>query len=276
MPWSCVRRPRGRSVVSGPVLVLAFPFGLLPALPRVAGCPARVSLPFACQYAIPCGLCIPQAWSGCPSGSCRVSAASVCARAPAAYLPPCIGMAHALRAVLLQGAVRTVPRGSCPSAFPAPVLCSTYLALWGVAQSLRPLAWFRVARPPAGRTAFASWLCALLGRHGGGSRLGVRRLGLGALPRPDAYPRGVRPGPATHWLWVRGVWAWGPVTIPTARALASWLCAPWGRHEGARGVSCLGGERPGLGAHKRPTACLLGARWAPATHWLWVRGVWAW
>ena len=31
------------------------------------------------------------------------------------------------------------------------------------------------------------------------------------------------------------MWAWGPVTNPTARALASWLCTLWGRHEGARG-----------------------------------------
>ena len=45
---------------------------------------------------------------------------------------------------------------------------------------------------------------------------------------------GVRPGPTTHWLWVRGMRAWGPVTNPTARALARLLCALWGRHEGAR------------------------------------------
>ena len=38
--------------------------------------------------------------------------------------------------------------------------------------------------------------------------------------------------------------AWGPVTNPRARALASWLCAPWGRHEGARGGRLL----PGCGA----------------------------
>ena len=38
--------------------------------------------------------------------------------------------------------------------------------------------------------------------------------------------------------------AWGPVTNPTARALPSWLCALWGRHEGARGGALL----PGCGA----------------------------
>ena len=41
-----------------------------------------------------------------------------------------------------------------------------------------------------------------------------------------------------------GVRAWGPVTNTTARALASWLCALWGRHEGARGGRLL----PGCGA----------------------------
>ena len=53
--------------------------------------------------------------------------------------------------------------------------------------------------------------------------------GSGALPRSTASPRGVQPGPAVHWLW-----EWGPVTNPTARAPASWLCALCGRHEGAR------------------------------------------
>ena len=77
---------------------------------------------------------------------------------------------------------------------------------------------------------------AARGRPGGGtSCLDVQRTGLGALPRPTARPWGVRPGPATHWLWVRGVLARGPVTNPTARASASWLCALWGRHEGIRG-----------------------------------------
>ena len=38
--------------------------------------------------------------------------------------------------------------------------------------------------------------------------------------------------------------AWGPFTNPTARALASWLCALWGRHEGAPGGRLL----PGCGA----------------------------
>ena len=63
-----------------------------------------------------------------------------------------------------------------------------------------------------------------------------------ALPHPRPLVRsGVRPGPTTHWLWVRGVRAWGPVTNPTARTLACWLCALWGQHEGARGGRLLPG-----------------------------------
>ena len=53
--------------------------------------------------------------------------------------------------------------------------------------------------------------------RGGVSCLGVGRPGSGALQRPIARPSGVRPGPVTHWLWVRGVMVWGPVTDPTAR-----------------------------------------------------------
>ena len=79
-------------------------------------------------------------------------------------------------------------------------------------------------------------------------------------PRPPVL-QGVWPGPTTHWLWVRGLWGWGPLTDPTARALASYLCALWGRDEDARGgggASCLAVGRPGLGAHQRPTARPLG------------------
>ena len=77
-----------------------------------------------------------------------------------------------------------------------------------------------------------------------------------ALFRPRPLVRsGVRPGPTTHWMWVRGVRAWGRVTNPTARALANWLCALWGRHEGARGGRLLPGcGRPGSGALPPPTS----------------------
>ena len=60
-----------------------------PAFPalRVAGRPVRVSLTLARWYAIPCPLCVPQAWSGCPSAIPRVSPACVCACALAAFAP---------------------------------------------------------------------------------------------------------------------------------------------------------------------------------------------
>ena len=60
----------------------------LPTYPRAARRPVRVSLTLARLYAIPRGLCVPRAWSGCPSGSPRLPFACVCARAPAASTPP--------------------------------------------------------------------------------------------------------------------------------------------------------------------------------------------
>ena len=71
-----------------------------------------------------------------------------------------------------------------------------------------------------------------------------------ALSHPRPLVRwGVRPGPTTHWLWVRGVRAWGPVTNPTTRSCELALRAvgtacgcPGG------GASCLGVGRPGTGA----------------------------
>ena len=62
-------------------------------------------------------------------------------------------------------------------------------------------------------------------------------------PRPLVLS-GVRPGHTTHWMWVRGVRAWGPVTNPAARAPASWYCALWGQQEAAWGGRLL----PGSGA----------------------------
>ena len=118
-----------------------------------------------------------------------------------------------------------------------------FACLWGVQGWALPL-----ARPPVPRacgrgplpTGCGCWGCqrwdpsptrqrALLracfaccgggtrapGGGGGASCLGLGRPGLGAVPRPTAHHSGVRPGTATHWLWVRGVWAREPVTKPT-------------------------------------------------------------
>ena len=61
-----------------------------------------------------------------------------------------------------------------------------------------------------------------------------------ALPHPrlPALWAGCR-GPLPTGCGCGRVRAWGPVTNPTARANASWLCALWGRHEGAPGARLL-------------------------------------
>ena len=91
--------------------------------------------------------------------------------------------------------------------------------------------------------------CVLWGRHEGargGAPLarvwGVRGRAL-SHPRLPALWAGRR-GPLPTGCGCGGPRAWGPVTNPTARALVSWLCALWGRHEGTRGGRLL----PGCGA----------------------------
>ena len=79
---------------------------------------------------------------------------------------------------------------------------------------------------------------------GGASCLSVGRPRSGALPPPTARPLGGLPGPLPTGYGCGGVRAWGAVPNPTARALAGWLCALWGRHEGAPGGRLL----PGCGA----------------------------
>ena len=71
---------------------------------------------------------------------------------------------------------------------------------------------------------------------------GVRRWAL-SHPRLPALWAGCR-GPLPTGCGCGGVQAWRPVTNPRARALASWLCALSGRHEGAQGGRLL----PGCGA----------------------------
>ena len=83
----------------------------------------------------------------------------------------------------------------------------------------------------------------------GGGRLlpGCGASEVGRSPTPDCPPSGRAAG--AHYplaVGAGGGRAWGPVTKPTARALASWLCALWGRHEGARGGRLL----PGCGASR--------------------------
>ena len=102
--------------------------------------------------------------------------------------------------------------------------------------------------------------------HPGGSPpawvWGVRGRAL-SDPRLPALWAGCR-GPPPTGCWCGGLRAWGPFTNPTARARASWLCALWGRHEGAWGGRLL----PGCGASgvgRSPTPdCQLSGRAAGA------------
>ena len=174
MPCSCVRGTRGRSGRLGPAPgCVSSPFPpsrpSFPA-PRVADRPVRVSLTLARWYAIPCGLCVPRALSGCPSRIPRVPFMCVCARAlpaSAPFLPPRVSVARARRVVPVQGASRAVPCGPYPSAFPASVPCAVWLVLGGGGRVPFPpcLAWDCV--PPRGR-ARASGAVGRQGGQGGG------------------------------------------------------------------------------------------------------------
>ena len=138
--------------------------------------------------------------------------------------------------------------------------------------------WGPVTKPHSA----CSWELALRavgaarGRPGGAPLAWVWGVRVRALshPRPPVF-WGVRPRPATHWLWVRGVRAWGPVTNPTARALANRLGTLWGHHEGTSGGRLLPEsgasefgrpptpDRPFFGACGRgplPTGCWSGCR----------------
>ena len=177
VPRPCVRGARGRFGGLGPVPgVVSLPFPpsrpVCPAL-CVAGRPVRVSLTLARWYAIPRGLCVPRARSGCPSGSPRVPFACVCARAPAASAPPppLGGVACAPRAVPALGAGGAIPRGPCPSACPAAVPCSVWRAWGGAVRSRFPPTWLGAVRPPwGGSVAYALWGLRAAGVAGGRPR----------------------------------------------------------------------------------------------------------
>ena len=101
-----------------------------------------------------------------------------------------------------------------------------------------------VARRGGGRRASPGGVLSAVVRCVWGQALPLSR-----LPAPWAGCRGPLPT-GCRCRWLR---AWGPVTNPTARALASWLCAVWGRHEGARGGRLLPGSRAsGVGRSPNP------------------------
>ena len=273
MPWSCVRGARGRfgGVGTGAGCCV---FPVSPGPPRascaVCGGLSRRDVPY------PRSLVRHSMRSVRSAGSVRLPSwfsprvLCVCVRSRsrdvrAPSSPPRVGVARAPQAPPVLGAGRAVPLGPCPSACPASVPCSVWLAPGGrrpgpvspyLAWSCAPpLGWVPAWGPVTNTTqrALASWPCVLAWRAIGAARgrpgrappawsRGVRGRAL-SLPRPLVLS-GLRPGPTTHWLWVREVRVWAPVTLPTARALASWLCGLWGRHEGARGGRLL----PGWGA----------------------------
>ena len=240
VPRLCVRGARGRFGGFGPVpgvvsLSSPPPRPACSAL-RVAGRPVRVSLTLARWYAIPRGLCVPRARSGCPSvvPACPFR---VCALALSWCPPPpprlvvwrahpalsrhwaLVGPFHVVRAP-----PRVLPRYLAPSGVPwggrsgpgSPLLG---LGLWGWRQGV-----------PGGG---AFYRC-------------VGRLGSCAPPPPTACPLGGLSGSAIHVLWARACGCGGP-------ALSLWGLRAAGR---VRGVHMLGGGLGrGGGVRRTPRLC---------------------
>ena len=190
--------------------------------PRAVGAGVWVSgpniVPLACM---PCGGCVPRRWCG---GGPSSGGGLAC---------------HCCEGCLVSGAVpppTARPLGRA-AGFPRPV-CS------GCGRCGR---WDPAAAPQ--RVP----LRAGVARRGNGGRASpgglpsavVRGVWGQALPLPwlPALQAGCR-GPLPTGCGCGGVRAWGPITNPTARPPASWLCALWGRHEGALGGRLL----PGCGA----------------------------
>ena len=246
VPRLCVRRARGRfggfGLVPGVVsLSIPPPRPACSAL-RVAGRPLRVSLTLARWYAVPRGLSVLRARSGCPSGSPRVSPSCACARALAASAPPPLGgVACAPRVVPALGAGRAVPRGPCPSTCPAPVPCSVWRAWRGAVRSRFPPTWLGAVGVAAARPRRG---CLLLLRGASG----VMR-----SPSPDCPPNGRAVGVRDPRVVGAGVRVWGPCSVPSA-GTPSGGCAPRG---GSVAFMCWGAGWGG-GACAVPPGCAAG------------------
>ena len=299
VPWLCVRSACGLFWGgSGPVLgVVSSPF--LPFRPAfaalcVAGRTVRVSQILTRSYAVPRGLCVPRARSGCTSDFPRVSFVCVCARALAAsappLLPPWVGVVRARCAVPVLGAGRAVPRGLCPSACPASVPCSVWLAGGGSGPVPFSPTWLRAARSPRGGcgradpspTAPRALLPAGFARCGGGRRLpggGPSSLGVG---RPGSCPL----QPPTTRRFGRAVEAHYPLVVGAGGAGVGTRHQPHSARscelalravEAARGrlgeapLAWLWGVRGRALSHPKPPG-LSGARPGPTTHWLFSAG----
>ena len=218
VPSVCARRSRpvrgGFGPVPGVVSLLFPPSRPACSALRVAGRPLRVSLTLARWYAIPCGLCVPRARSGCPSGSPRVSFSCVCARALAVSAPPPAGWCGAHLAWsrhwalvgpfhLVRAPPRVLPRSRAPSGVLGGGRSGPGSPLLGLGlRGRRPLA----ARPLERAARVPRPACPGCGRCGRGisapapqlepSRAGVARYGGGGR----ASPGGVLS------TFVRGAW----------------------------------------------------------------------
>ena len=252
VPRLCVRGARGRFGGFGPVpgvvsLLCPPPRPACSAL-RVAGRPVRVSLTLARWYAIPRGLCVPRARSGCPSGSPRVSLSCVCARTLAVSAPPPAGWCGARISRgpgtghwALGGVVRAPPR-----------VLPRSLAPFGVLGGGR-------SGPGSPLLGWGLWGWRQGVPGGGAFYRCVGRLGSCAPPPPTARPLGGLSGSAIHVLWARACGRVGP-------ALSLWGLRAAGR---VRCVHMLEGELGGGGGggvHRTPRlrgrggACRAGGR----------------
>ena len=163
-------------------------FPVPPLLPPVfalcvAGRPVQVSFILARWYAIQCALCVPRAWSGCPSGIPSVSFVCVCAHALGAsasptplpgslwraHFPGCRCWAPVGRFHAVLARPRVLPRSNAQFGLPG----------GGTPRSCSPPCLACGCVPPLGR---ASASVAFLRRGGQGGA------GLCALPRSVALP----------------------------------------------------------------------------------------
>ena len=218
VPRQCVRGARSQFGWLGPVPgVVSLPFPpSRPACPalRVAGRPVWVSLTLARWYAIPRGLCVPRARSGCPSGSPLVPFGCVCARAPAASAPPPLGgVACAPRAVPALRAGRAVPLWSVPLRVSCcgpllrltclggggPVPVPPYLD-WGCAPPVGRVRGVRVPRGGLGGGGAARAPCPPFSAARGACRAGGRSA---------SFPPSAFPGQATKRVSLAPFWSWG-------------------------------------------------------------------
>ena len=254
----CVRGARGRfgggfGPVPGVVSLLFPPSRPACSALRVAGRPVRVSLTLARWYAIPCGLCVPRARFGCPSGRPRVSFSCVCARALAVSAPPprwlvwrahyawsqhwaLVGPFHVVRAP-----PRVLPRSRAPSAVlgggrSGPGYPQLGLGLWG----RRPLA----ARPLERAARVPRPVCPRCGRCGRVDPApapqraplwaGVAHCGGGGRASPGGVPSTV----------VRGAWCQA-LSLPRPPVL-------WSGQPGFRGPCVPGAVDAGVWTQHRP------------------------